>query len=307
MSALPDGWTERAPRVICVGLTAMDHIWTVGHVPQEAGKFRAPDYTSGGGGMAATAAAAIARLGGRAEFWGRAGFDAAGLAMKRELEIEDVDVAHFRLFKDARSSVSGVLVDQAGERMIVNFRGESLPEDPDWLPLDRVGAAGAVLADPRWIPGVIAAFTAARAKGVPTVLDADISDAAVFEALLPLADHAVFSEQGLRAFTGDDDGLRRVAEYGCRIAAVTRGERGVDWLEDGARHHRPAFAVRAVNTSGAGDVFHGAWAMAIAAGAQPHQAADFASAAAALKCTRAGGRDAIPDLDETMDFWRTAR
>lgn len=257
--------------------------------------------------MAATAAVAIAQLGGHVQFWGRAGEDAAGHAMRRELAIEGVDTAQFRLFAGARSSVSCVLVDPEGERTIVNFRGAGLPDSPDWLPLEQVAQTGAVLSDPRWVEGAAALFTAARKAGVPTVLDADVAEAEVFHTLLPLTDHAIFSEQALTAFSGARDGLARVAEFGCAISAVTRGGDGFEWIESGTRHHLPAFAVKVVDTNGAGDVFHGAWAMAIAAGAESRSAAGFASAAAALKCTRGGGRGGIPNFEQTLDLWRPTR
>lgn len=304
MTLLPPGWTRRDPHVICLGLAAMDHIWSVGRLPHEAGKTRAGDFGSGGGGMAATAAVAVARLGGQAQFWGRAGKDGAGLEIRQELASRGVDTAQFRLFQGARSSVSCVLVDPDGERTIVNFRGADLPDDPSWLPLDRVAGAGAVLADPRWVGGAGALFAAARKVGVPTVLDADVAEPAVFEALLPLTDHAIFSQQALANFTGDRDGLEKIAEYGCSVAAVTRGEAGIDWVEAHQLHHLPAFPVKVIDTNGAGDVFHGAWAMAIAAGADSLSAAGFASAAAALKCTSRAGRNGIPNFKQTLDLWR---
>ncbi len=126
--------------------------------------------------MAANAAVTVARLGGIAAFWGRGGDDAAGREMHKALAGEGVDVSQFRLFADGQSSVSGVLVDSAGERQIVNFRG-NFPESADWLALGEVENASAVLADPRWLSGAVALFTAARANAVPTVLDADVADA----------------------------------------------------------------------------------------------------------------------------------
>lgn len=299
---LPEGWSSRDPVVICLGLTAQDHIWTMDALPGRAGKHRASGFDSTGGGMAATAAVAIAILGGQARFWGRAGQDAAGHAMRRELALEGVNVEQFRLFPGARSSVSGIMVDGVGERLIVNFRGGNLPVEPDWLPSDP-GNAGAVLADPRWPQGAIHLFTAARARGIPTVLDADVADAQIFQNLLPLTDHAIFSEQALEEFAGGR--LDAVANHGCKVAAVTRGDKGVEWLENGQRHHQPAFRVKVVDTTGAGDVFHGAWAMAIAAGVDAAQAAGFASAAAALKCTRPGGRAGIPNFNDTVALWRS--
>ncbi|MBO0904719.1 PfkB family carbohydrate kinase [Jiella sonneratiae] len=307
MTGLAPAFGERPSTVICLGLSAFDYIWQVERLPEgRSDKVRAPEFMTKGGGMAATAAVAVARLGGKAHFWGRAGEDREGAAMRDELAAEGVDVSGFRLFAGGRSSISGVFVDPAGERHIANFRGEKLPAAPDFLPLAEIAAAGAVLADPRWPEGAEAAFAAAREAGVPTVLDADVADRAVFEMLLPLTDHAVFSAPALAGFAGRDAeaALAEVAGYGCRIAAATLGGDGVLWREAGATARRPAFAVPVVDTTGAGDVFHGAYALAVAQGAATGDAIGFASAAAALKCTAPGGRRGIPTFDQTIKFWR---
>jgi sulfofructose kinase len=210
-----DGLGARAnrTRVICLGLSALDQIWRVPEFFSGGGqKIRSLEYDTAGGGMAATAAVAIARLGGIAAFWGRGGDDAAGHEMRKALSVQGVDVSQFRLFENGKSSVSGILVDSAGERQIVNFRGQ-FPEPADWLPLDEIDGASAVLADPRWVSGAKALFEAARAKAIPTILDAEVADAPVFETLLPLTDHAVFSEPALAGFAGstDDTALAAVA------------------------------------------------------------------------------------------------
>ena len=305
MSIKFKGWPRNDPFVICVGMVAQDHIWTVNALPRNGGKIAATEFVSSGGGMAATASVAVSRLGGRAAFWGRAGNDPSGRAQRIELVHEGVDVGSHRLFDGAATSVSGVLVDGAGERMIVNFRGADLPPSPNWLPVERIVRADAVLADPRWPEGAAWAFTAAREHGVPTVLDADVSEPRVFEQLLPLTDHAIFSQPSLTHFAGDHDPLAIVAGHGCRIAAVTCGEGGVEWRENGENHRMPAFEVEVIDTTGAGDVFHGAWALAVAAGADTRDAAGFASAAAALKCTRPTGRSGIPGFEETINLWRS--
>jgi sulfofructose kinase len=187
-------------RIICLGLSALDQVWRVDRFfSGQSEKIRSLDYSTLGGGMAANAAVTVARLGGAIAFWGRAGDDAAGHEMRSSLAAEGIDVANFRLFPDGRSSVSGIIVDRSGERQIVNFRG-AFPEAAGWLPLDEVSQASAVLADPRWVEGAIALFGKARALGIPTVLDGDVADAEVFERLLPLTDHAIFSEPALASF-----------------------------------------------------------------------------------------------------------
>ena len=293
-------------RVICLGLSALDQVWRVPvFFSGGSQKIRGLEYATMGGGMAATAAVTVARLGGIAAFWGRGGDDAAGREMSKALLEQGVDVSQFRLFPDGQSSVSGILVDAGGERQIVNFRGH-FPEPADWLPLGEVGTASAVLADPRWLAGAVALFGAARANAVPTVLDADVADTEVFETLLPLTDHAIFSEPALSGFAGsaDDGALGKVANYGCGVAAVTRGANGVTWLANKIRNHQPAYVVNATDTTGAGDVFHGAYALAIGARLVTDDAMSFAAAAAALKCTRPGGRAGIPSLEDCLAFQR---
>lgn len=288
------------PTVVCLGLSAWDQTWQVEHLPAGSGKMRAGTYHDGGGGMAATAAVTVARLGAVAHFWGRAGQDPAGRAMRDELVAWGVDVQGMRLFEGARSSVSGIVVDAQGERSIINFRGEHLPTDAAWLPLHKLDGVGAVLADPRWPEGARSVFRAARAAGVPTVLDGDVAEPQVFDGLLPWVDFAVFSEPGLRGYAPhhrtDEERLRFALQRGCRMAAVTLGERGVLWWDGVALHHQPAFAVDTVDTTGAGDVFHGAFVLAMACRADIAQAMRFAAATAALKCQRPGGRDGIPEL-----------
>lgn len=294
--------------VICVGLSAFDYIWRVERHPSASdAKVRAGAFFTRGGGMAATAAVAIARLGGRVAYWGRGGDDPEGRAMRDELAAAGVDVSAYRLFADGRSPISGVMVDASGERLIANFRGAELDPSPAWLPLERIGQAGAVLGDPRWPEGVEAAFAAARAVGVPTVLDAEVSEGGVFGRLLPLTDHAVFSAPALAAYAGAsaEAGLAAVARHGCRVAAVTSGGDGVVWRDAAGRHRQPAYAVDVVDTTGAGDVFHGAYALALAGGATVAEAMAFAAAAAALKCTKPGGRAGIPTYDETIALQRT--
>ncbi|MDP1582383.1 MAG: PfkB family carbohydrate kinase [Bradyrhizobium sp.] len=293
-------------RVICLGLSALDQIWRVpAFFSGGSQKIRSLHYATMGGGMAATAAVTVARLGGQAAFWGRGGDDAAGHEMRKALSGQGVDAAQFRLFAEGHSSVSGVLVDDAGERQIVNFRGQ-FPEEAGWLPLGDVAAASSVLADPRWPAGAVALFEAARARAIPTILDAEVAEPDVFEALLPLTDHAIFSEPALSGFAGStgDAALAGIAKFGCAVAAVTRGADGVTWLQNGMSHRQPAYAVSAVDTTGAGDVFHGAYAFAIGAGLDAADAMSFAAAAAALKCTRPGGRAGIPTLEDCLAFQR---
>lgn len=308
LAALADVASKAKPvHVICLGLSALDQVWRVDRLfASQSEKIKAVGYGTLGGGMAANASVAVARLGASVAFWGRAGNDAAGHEMRSALVAEGVDVENFRLFADGRSSVSGIIVDSSGERQIVNFRG-LYQEAADWLPLEAVARASSVLADPRWVEGAATLFREARARGVPTVLDGDMADAEVFERLLPLTDHAIFSEPALAAFAGSarDESLLALARFGCRVIAVTRGEAGVSWHENGHLHRQAAYAVDVVDTTGAGDAFHGAYALAIGVGLNVRDAMAFSAATAAMKCGQAGGRNGIPTINQCLAFMRT--
>ena len=287
----------------CLGLASRDTLWRVEALPTEPVKVRASDVLEIGGGMAATAAVTVARLRGRAAYWGRIGRDAVGETILDELAAEGVDTAEVRRFDGCRSTVAAVLVDRAGERLGCSFIAAATPDDADWLPLDRIALFDAVLADTRWPPGAAAVLAAARRRGIPGVLDADISDAETLASLAAEASHTVFSAPALRRFSGCDDlaeALRRCsrARPAGAVFGVTDGERGSLWLIGDRAQRIPAPSIHAVDTLGAGDVFHGALALALAEGQTLEQAACFAGAAAALKCKTFGGRRGTPRREQ---------
>src|SRR5512144_2031979 len=293
--------------LICLGHAALDRIYSVPHMPVGSTKVRATGYSEVGGGMASNAACAIAHLldpsRHRVEFWGRTGGDSAGQIIHADLERYAVDTTHLRTFAGCMSSQSAVMVDPFGERMIVNYRGDVPTDDVSWLPFAQVADAAAILTDVRWLEGARALLLAARAAKVPAVLDADLGDVPIVRELVPLAEHAVFSEPGLANWSGHDEverALRDAVASGARIAGVTQGERGSRWLIEGTLHHVPAIPVAVVDTLGAGDVFHGAYALAIAEGRSAIDAARFASVAAAIKCSRRGGRAGTPTRSEVL-------
>jgi sulfofructose kinase len=279
----------------------MDHTFQVDDVVQPPSKNRARGYATGPGGLAANASIAVSRLGGNCVFWGRVGDDHNGRPLLDALAEQGVDVSQCRLAPEGRTPVSSVLVDPTGERSIYAFRGENLGTDPDWLPLHRLDTAGAFLCDPRWPEGSARALDHARARGIPTVIDGEKSETRLLRDLVPRVDHAVFSEPGLMNFAPGlkpAEALRQALAAGCRVAAVTQGEKGTLWLTraDAAPRRTPAFRVMATNTTGAGDVFHGAYALALAEGQPVERALRFASAAGALRA-----RDGATPVREMVD------
>jgi len=281
--------------VICLGIAVWDMTFAVPALPSQPSKLIASGLQQGGGGMAATAAVAAAALGGEVEYWGRLGDDAQGRQLRASLRSHGVRV-HAPARSGTQTPVSAVLVADNGDRTLAVYRGQ-LDDAADWLPLRKVAKVQAVHADFRWPQGAKMLFTAAQARGIPRVFDADIGGAANARELLPLASHTIFSQAGLAEMVGHDniDGaLRDVAALTPGVVAVTRGELGSRFLVDGTLHTVDAFDVTARDTNGAGDVFHGAYALALAEGAGALDAARFASAVAALKCRTGSGWNAIP-------------
>lgn len=286
-----------------MGHAALDRVYAVESWPAASAKIAARTFAESGGGMAANAAVAIARLGGRAQFWGPTGADGVAEVIRAQLAGENVDVENLRGFQGRTSSHSAVLVDALGERLVVGYRGSALQETAEWLPLAGIAAAGALLADVRWPAGATSALQAARRAGIAAILDGEVAEAAVLEALVGDADHVIFSERGLATYCEGEpaDGLRKALGAGARVAAVTCGEAGVLWIDAAAPQrlrHCPAFPVPVVDTLAAGDVFHGAYALAISEGQTIEQAIRFGAAAAAIKCTRPGGRQGAPTREE---------
>lgn len=295
-------------RIICVGHAAIDRVYRIDQIPERPTKIRALEHIEAGGGMAANAAAAIARLGGEVELWSRVGDDDNGVKIRRSLSSAGIDTRNVQPFEDNRSSTSVILVDGRGERMIVGSRDVNMPSGTSWLPMERIPEAGAVLADLRWLEAARVVFEAARNARVATVLDADLGGREALTELLALTDYAIFSEQALEEFTAEEaieDRLRRVAALGPRHAGVTLGAKGYVWLEAGKFETHPAFDVEVVDTTGAGDAFHGAFTLGLTEGRAMRDIIRRASATAALKCTRLGSRAGLPSIDELAAFLLT--
>ena len=289
------------PRVLCLGHAAHDLIYRVRSIPSHPVKVLATGFSECGGGMAANAAVAVARLGGHAEYWGRVADDPLGHRILRELEDEGVDVASARRVPGFRSPCTSILVADSGERLVCSFSDPALDPDPAWLPLERVPAFGAILVDVRWPPGSARLLDAARAASRPALLDADVASPEVLADLGSRATHLLFSEAGLAVIAdGRSPGaaLRLARAPANQVTGVTLGGAGFLWLEDGIEHHLPPPPIVPVDTLGAGDIWHGAFALALADRQPVAIAARFANAAAAIKCQRPGGRQGAPSRKE---------
>src|SRR5690606_7980850 len=195
---------------------------------------------------------------GKAELWSRVGDDDAAVKIRAGLKSLGVDVRSVQSFEEGRTSTSAIIVDDAGERLIVGARDINMPSGTSWLPLERIRGAAAVLGDVRWLEGLRVSFARARKEDIPTVLDADLGAREAMAEVLELTDYAIFSAPALEDFVPDleiDAKLRRVLELGPRHAGVTLGADGYRWADSSDEGHQPAFAVDVVDTTGAGDAF----------------------------------------------------
>jgi sulfofructose kinase len=292
----------RSVDVLCVGHASYDLVFAVPHHPGPDEKIFADTLIACGGGPAANAAVTVARLGYRAAFAGYLGRDAYGDLHLAELV--QAGVATDLVVRGASPTpVSTVLVKPDGQRALVNYKGDTahLPAEAiDFSPL----IPSVILFDGHE-PHVSASLVR---RGIPAVLDAGSLHAGT-EALLFAVDYLVASEKFARQWLGAEDPERALEVLAERspTVVITLGERGLIWRRSGESGRLPAFGVDAVDTTGAGDAFHGAFAAALAAGLEWTDVLRYASAAGALCCTRLGARPGIPGRDRVMRFLETGK
>lgn len=294
-------------RVLCSGIVALDRIYEVDVLPEGEAKHTATSYRESGGGIAGTAAVAVTALGARGVFFGAVGDDAAGHWLEAKMRALGVDLDLLQRFPAARTPSACVLVARDGRRCLIVDRGTVQPALADAK--TACADADAVLVDHRF-PEIAAALLTAAPREIPRVLDAEGGNREALRHLVALAEFPIFSRNGLQIYTGRDDasvGLACVRAPEARCVAVTLGEIGSLWRIDGQTHHIPAPRVAATDTTGCGDVFHGAVALALAEGRAPLDAARFGTAAAALKARNGGGWRGMPNREaiETLltEFW----
>jgi sugar/nucleoside kinase (ribokinase family) len=263
-------------------------------------------YDVPGGGMVGTALVAVARLGGRAEFWGAVGEDATGRMILEEFQREGVDVSQAVPVPGGRGPIVLVCVDKGtGERHF--FGGTGFGEAPEPIgDLSRLVRAGCLLVDGFIMKSARRAAAEARRLGVPVVGDVSRirEKSAEFIACM---DYVIASDLCMAGLGAGDDYRKaccRLRAMGPKVAVITRGARGLAAMDGEAFLEMPAFPVEVVDTTGAGDTFHGAFCLGLVRGMPLPEILQFASAAAAMKCRRLGGRAGIPSHPEVLAFLR---
>ena len=287
--------------VVGVGINVIDYLFRVPHFPESNTKMDALGATIQGGGLTATAMVTCARLGLRTRYIGKFGSNEIGRLAREELTAEGLDLTGSVVAAGVPNRFCVVLVEEgSGHRTIVRQRDPRIWLTPDDLTREAVCAGRALHLDGH--EGEAALQAAGWAKEAGILVSVDAEEPTQFrEALFGLTDVLIVSRRFARALTGETapaDILRALAGYGPPCVGLTQGETGSALLYRGEVVEAPGFPVEVVDTTGAGDVFHGAFAYGVLQGWELPETARFAAAAAALSVTKPGGRASIPALAE---------
>jgi sulfofructose kinase len=302
MLEMPDNLLE--VDVLCVGHASYDLVYSVPHHPAEDEKMLADGFLSCGGGPAANAAVQVAKLGLKSAFVGYLGNDLYGDKHLQELIDYGVDV-DWVVRGASPTPISTVLVKPDGKRALINYKGETKALPVNVVDFSTVNPK-VVLFDGHE-PRISVDYAKSLFKRkIPMVLDAGSLHEGT-QALVQLVDYPVCSEKFAIQWAGNvENALAKLAKL-APYAVITLGERGLIWQRGEERGELPAYKVNAIDTTGAGDAFHGAFAAALALGMPWDELLRYASAAGALCCTKAGARPGLSSYQEHQGLFQPAK
>ena len=297
--------------VVGIGLRCLDVVLTMSEMPDWKQGGWVSDFRLQGGGPVGTALVAASVLGARAGFIGTIGSDDIGTIKKKSLTDYGVDISRTILLPHPENQVAFVYVhEKSGERVFAqNAHMRDYPLGTGQLDRDYITSARYLHLDGFYPQASTEAARWMREAGREVVLDMEKPKGERIEPWMPellgLTDILICGEGGGRALTGIRDvygAARAVLRMGPRVVVETTGAKGCFTVTGREAFHTPAFEVRAVNTTGAGDVFHGAYIVGLLSGWDEKLTAVFSSAASAITCTTLGGRNRIPTLHEVFGF-----
>lgn len=289
--------------VLGLGYTAIDDLLYVDAYPSADSKTPIRRRERQCGGLTATALVAAARLGCRCAYAGPLGDDEHSQYVVQRFAEEGIDTAHIQRLPDARPVRSTIIVDQGRQTRAILFDLAGVSGlDSSWPPEDVIRASRVLLVDNCGVEAMARAAEIARRADIAVVADIESAESSLLPRLLALVDHLILSRGLASQLSGQSDPARAAQTLwtsGRRAAVVTCGSEGCWYVSEqqpGVPRHQPALAVETVDTTGCGDVFHGAYAAALVHGYDIPDALRFASIAAGLKATRRGGQAGIPTL-----------
>lgn len=297
---------EHALDVIGLGYCSWDYVGIIERIPAfDSPTVSLRDFAVSGGGPVASALVTLARLGIRTGYIGVVGDDEPGLLIKRSFEEEGVSVQRMTVQSGARTPICMVLVqEQTGRRSIQCYRGTR--RDVELQPADRDYVTGArfLHLDGHHMDAAISAAQWMRQASRTVVLDAN-KPRPRLEELLPWVDVLITNAHFPEAYTGHKeplDAAQALLQQGARLVVTTLGEKGCSCFTRERTWYVPGFTVPVVDTTGAGDAFHGAFIYGLLQEWTILRAAEFANSVAALNCTALGGRPALPSLEQALGF-----
>ncbi len=287
--------------VVGLGQNAIDHLCTVATFPTFDTKQELRAYSCQPGGQVATALVALQRWGSRTAYVGSFGGGVAGELSRRSLLEEGIDLGGSLERAGVENQLAVILIDEAsGERTILVHHPDALALRPEELRRDRIVAGRILHLDGYDLEAALTAAGWARQAGIPVVLDVDMRPGPLGR-LLALGDAVIVSRETARVLTGVEDSeaaLERLARScGAPLVAVTLGAEGVIARVAAGTLRAPGYAVRCVDSTGAGDVFHAGVIHGMLHDWPLERTLAFANAAAAFKCTQVGGRPGIPTVE----------
>lgn len=294
--------------VVGVGLNATDTMLIVPRFPAYGGKVPFTREFLSVGGQVATAMVTCARLGLRAKYIGTIGDDERGRIQMESLRESGIDIAHVQQRKNCANQSAYIIVDEStGERTVLWSRPDCLAISPAEITEEQIACARLLHIDGHDTPAVERAARIARGHGIPITVDVDTIYAG-FDRVLPLVDYLISSSEFPARWTGIADPLEALTairlQSNMLVAAMTLGAHGA--LAWSAREDRfvysPGFVVNCVDTTGAGDVFHGAFCYAVLQQMPVADALEFSNAMAALNCTAFGARGGIATLQDAWNL-----
>ncbi len=295
--------------IIGVGSVAVDDLLYVAEYPPPDSKTRVLRRVRQCGGLTGTALVAAARAGARCCFAGVVGTDELSDTVAEQLERMGVSTRWMARAPAARVIHSVIVVEQRRQTRTIFYDLEgALGALPDWPPEEAILSARALYVDHLDCARSLRAARLASSAGIPVIADFEYVSAPEFEELLGLVNHLILPAAFAAELSGEDDpaaAARALWSERRALVAVTCGVDGVWWVERDAPEaawHQPAFPVETVDTTGCGDVFHGAYAAALAHGLDAPERIRFAAAAAALKATAPGGQAGIPSRADVEAF-----
>jgi len=297
--------------VVGVGLNATDTLILLSRFPAYGGKAPFEREFLSPGGQVASAMVTCAALGLRAKYIGTLGDDQRGVVQLESLRASGVNLDDIEIRPNCPNQSAYILVDQAtGERTVLWHRDECLRIHPESLTADKITGARLLHIDGHDTPAVSRAAEIARRHHIPVTVDVDTIYPG-FDRVLPNVDYLIASSEFPSRWTGERDPFRALAilqdEYQMRVAAMTLGADGSLARVDGRFIYSPGFVVDCADTTGAGDVFHGAFCYSVIECMPVPEALEFCNAMAALNCTALGARGHIASLTEARALMRSGR